>query len=168
VNGLLEADEGYLRAEKALVAALIEMYGLARTCSREGRGEGGAEELCKHAFSASAISRMVKTLDEPCLYLILDARYEKVRGAGVIASQAVLNAIAVGWEGRRQVLAVDLANRESRSSWKDFLLGLRGRELDGVEFVVSDDHSGLKAAIRYLIMDHSKGHKKEAVRKIAA
>lgn len=54
-------------------------------------------------------------------------------------------------EGRRQILAIDLANRESRSSWRDFLLGLRQRGLSGVEFVVSDDHAGLRAAIREVL-----------------
>jgi putative transposase len=60
-------------------------------------------------------------------------------------------AVAVDWEGRRQMLAVELANRESRSSWRDFLLSLRKRGLSGVEFVVSDDHAGLKAAIREVL-----------------
>jgi putative transposase len=50
--------------------------------------------------------------------------------------------------GRRQILGVELANRESRSSWRDFLTGLKERGLHGVEFVVSDDHDGLKTAIR--------------------
>jgi transposase-like protein len=80
--------------------------------------------------------------------LILDAGYERVREAGVIASQAVLLAIGIDWDGRRQVLAVELANRESRSSWRDFLLGLKARGLHGVEFVVADDHAGLRAALR--------------------
>jgi Transposase and inactivated derivatives len=78
-------------------------------------------------------------LAEAFPYLILDARYERVREAGVIASQAVLIAIGIDWDGRRQVLAVELANRESRSSWRDFLLGLKARGLHGVEFVVADD-----------------------------
>ncbi len=94
------------------------------------------EELCGHSFSASSISAMNQRLDaslaqfasrplaETFPYLILDARYERVREAGVIASQAVLIAIGIDWDGRRQVLAVELANRESRSSWRDFLLGL--------------------------------------------
>ena len=69
----------------------------------------------------------------------------------MIQSQAVLVAIGVDWEGRRQVLGVELANRESRSSWRDFLAGLKGRGLFGVEFVVSDDHQGLKAAIREVL-----------------
>lgn len=60
----------------------------------------------------------------------------------------MLVAVAVGWDGRRSVLGVELANRESRSSWRDFLLGLKERGLHGVEFVVADDHAGLRAALR--------------------
>src|SRR5689334_21326264 len=121
------------------------------------------ETLCGHSFSASAISAINKSLDESLKafaerrlsenypYLILDARYEKVREAGVIVSQAVLVAVAVDEDGRRQILAVEFANRESRSSWRDFLLGLKGRGLAGIEFVVSDDHPGLKQAIREVL-----------------
>ena len=155
-----ELFERYQRSEKALVAALAEMY-VQGVSTRKVKAV--TEALCGHSFSASSISRINKTLDdslqafadrrleEAYPYLILDARYERVREAGVIVSQAVLVAIGIDWEGRRQVLAVDLANRESRSSWKDFLLGLRRRGLNGVEFVVSDDHSGLKAAIREVL-----------------
>ena len=74
-----------------------------------------------------------------------------MREAGVIAGQAVLIAIGIDWDGRRQVLGVELANRESRSSWRDYLLGLRERGLAGVEFVVADDHAGLKRAIREVL-----------------
>jgi transposase-like protein len=121
------------------------------------------EELCGHAFSASAISAINKTLDEslaafagrllaePFPYLILDARYEKVREAGIVTSQAVLIAVGIDWDGRRQILAVEMANRESRSAWKDFLLALRKRGLKGVELVVSDDHPGLTRAIGEVI-----------------
>ena len=75
----------------------------------------------------------------------------RVREAGVIVSQAVLIAIGIDWDGRRQILGVELANRESRSSWRDFLRGLKARGLNGVELVVSDDHAGLKAAIREVL-----------------
>lgn len=54
-------------------------------------------------------------------------------------------AIGIDWDGRRQILGVEMANRESRSSWRDFLLGLRERGLHGVELVVADDHGGLRA-----------------------
>lgn len=148
--------ERYQRSEKALVAALVAMY-VQGVSTRKVKKI--TEELCGHRFSASTISNLVKTLDaqllafarrrldEPFAYLILDARYEKVRENGVIGSQAVQIALGIDWEGRRQVLAVELANRESRSSWKEFLLGLKERGLSGVEFVVSDDHAGLKKAI---------------------
>jgi alkylhydroperoxidase/carboxymuconolactone decarboxylase family protein YurZ len=66
---------------------------------------------------------------------------------GFPRSQAVLIAIGINWEGRRCVLGVELANRESSSSWKELLLGLRRRGFNGVEFVVSDDHAGLRKAI---------------------
>jgi putative transposase len=156
-----EVFERYQRSEKALVATLTEMY-VAGVSTRKVKAV--TEELCGHSFSASAISTIVKRLDdslrafagrrldeEAYPYLILDARYERVREGGVIMSQAVLIAIGIDWDGRRQVVAVELANRESRSSWRDFLAGLRERGLAGVEFVVSDDHEGLKRAIREVL-----------------
>jgi len=73
---------------------------------------------------------------------------KKIREEGVIRSQAVLLAIGINWEGRRCVWAVELANRESHSSWKEFLAGLRERGLRGVQVVISDDHAGLRKAIR--------------------
>jgi putative transposase len=151
-----ELFERYQRSEKALVAALAEMY-VQGVSTRKVKAI--TEELCGHSFSAAAISTINAKLDEglaqfagrrlddACPYLILDARYERVREAGVIRSQAVLLAIGIGWDGRRSILAVELANRESRSSWRDFLLGLRERGLSGVEFIVSDDHAGLRQAI---------------------
>jgi len=152
--------ERYQRSEKALVSALAEMY-IQGVSTRKVKAI--TEELCGHAFSASAISAVNKTLDESLErfakrpleeaypYLVLDARYEKVRQDGVIRSQAVQIAIGINDEGRRQILAVELANRESQTSWKDVLLELKSRGLRGVEFVVSDDHPGLKRAIAEVI-----------------
>ena len=123
------------------------------------------EKLCGHSVSASTISRINKRLDgaltafaerpldEPMPYLILDARYEKVREGGVIRSQAVLITIGINWDGRRQILGVEMANRESHSTWKDFLARLRDRGLHGVEFVVSDNHDGLRKAIREVLKE---------------
>jgi Transposase and inactivated derivatives len=154
--------ERYARSEKALVAALAEMY-VQGVSTRKVKAI--TEELCGHSFSASAISAINKGLDdalarfanrpltEPYPYLILDARYERVREDGVIHHRAVLIAIGINWEGQRQVLAVELANRESQSSWKDFLIRLKERGLSGVEFVVSDDHAGLKKAIREVLTE---------------
>lgn len=152
-----EIFERYQRSEKALVSALSEMY-VQGVSTRKVKAI--TEELCGHEFSASTISRMNQSLDkelekfakrrleEPYPYVILDARYEKVREDGVIRSQAVMVAIGIDWEGRRCVLAVELANRESLTSWKEFALSLKQRGLNGVELVVSDDHAGLRAAIQ--------------------
>lgn len=152
--------ERYQRSEKALVSALAEMY-IQGVSTRKVKAI--TEELCGHAFSASTISEINKKLDselnkfarrpleQAYPYLVLDARYEKVRIDGVIRSQALQIAIGINWEGRREVLAVELANRESLSSWEDFVKALKERGLTGVEYVVSDDHSGLKGAIGKLL-----------------
>ncbi|ESY59943.1 transposase ISRM5 [Mesorhizobium sp. LNHC252B00] len=149
-----ELFERYQRSERALVAT----QGVSTR-----KVKAITEELYGHAFSASSISAINKRLDEslaafarrplqePFPYLILDARYEKVREAGVVMSQAVLIAVGIDWDGRRQILAVEMANRESRSAWRDFLVGLKARGLKGVELVVSDDHAGLVAAIGEVI-----------------
>lgn len=91
------------------------------------------------------------TTQEAFPYVLLDARYERVREGGVIVSRALLIALGIDWEGRRQVLAVESANRESQRSWRDFLLQLKERGLHDVRLVVSDDHPGLKAAIREVV-----------------
>jgi len=151
-----EVFERYQRSEKALVGAMTEMY-VQGVSTRKVKAI--TEELCGHEVSASTISRLNVKLDEELEqfatrrlseafpYLILDARYEKVREDGVITNQAVMIAIGVDWEGRRNVLAVELANRESQSSWKEFCLALKQRGLQGVELVISDDHAGLRKAI---------------------
>lgn len=152
--------ERFQRSEKALVSALAEMY-VQGVSTRKVKAI--TEELCGHSFSASAISSINKGLDETLTkfarrkltddypYLILDARYEKVREEGVIQSQAVLIAIGINWEGKREVLGVELANRESQTSWRDFLVSLKQRGLSGVEFAVTDDHAGLKKAVAEIL-----------------
>ena len=137
--------------------AMMEMY-IQGVSTRKVKAI--TEELCGHEFSSSTVSRIVQKLDEelerfacrrleePYPYLVLDARYERVREDGTVRSQAVLVAIGINWEGRRSVLAVDLASRESTTSWKQLLLSLKQRSLTGVEFVVSDDHPGLRRAIQ--------------------
>ena len=115
-----ELFERYQRSERALVAALAEMY-VQGVSTRKVKAI--TEELCGHSFSASSISAINQRLDaslaqfagralaEAFPYLILDARYERVREAGLIASHAVLIAIGIDWDGRRQVLAVEVADR---------------------------------------------------------
>ncbi|MCO5045803.1 MAG: IS256 family transposase [Kiritimatiellae bacterium] len=155
-----EIFDRYERSEKAFVTVLAEMY-IQGVSTRKVKAV--TEELCGHAFSASTVSALNARLDEELArfakrkleveypYLILDARYERVRIDGVIQSQAVLVAIGINWEGRREVLGVELAGRESQSSWKEFLEGLRQRGLRGVELTITDDHRGLKKAVREVL-----------------
>jgi len=155
-----ELFERYQRSEKALVGALAEMY-VQGVSTRKVKAI--TEELCGHEFSSATVSRINASLDEELAkfaerrleeeypYLVLDARYEKVREEGVVRSQAVLVAIGINGEGRRCVLAVGLANRESTTSWREFLLALKQRGLRGVELAVSDDHAGLKQAIAEIL-----------------
>jgi transposase-like protein len=152
--------EQYQRSEKALVAALAQMYVQGVSARKVA---AITEELCGHEFSASSISTISARLDaqlaefsqrplkEAFPYVVVDARYERVREGGVIVSRAILIALGIDWEGRRQVLAVEYANRESQGSWREFLFGLKERGLSGVQFIVSDDHPGLKAAIREVL-----------------
>src|SRR6201993_998555 len=144
-----ELFERYQRSEKALVGTLAEMY-VQGVSTRKVKAV--TEALCGHSFSASSISGINKSLDaglrafadrrlgEPFPYLILDARYEKVREGGVVMSQAVLIAVGVDWDGRRQILAVEMANRESRSSWKDFLIGFCPGGLHWLAVLAPPDH----------------------------
>lgn len=126
-----ELFEHYQRSEKALVLAILEMY-IQDVSTR--RVKKVAKELCGEEFSASTVSRLARKLDaelekfaprrlwEEYLYLILDARVEKVRVDGVVQSQAVQIAIGVNMDGRRRILAVELANRESTTSSRDSFL----------------------------------------------
>lgn len=151
-----EIFERYQRSEKALVTGLMEMY-VQGVSTRKVTAI--TEALCGQEFSASTISRLNKGLDETLErfahrqleedypYLILDARYERVREEGVVRSRAVQVAIGINGDGRRCILAVELANRESTSSWKEFLVELVKRGLRGVEYVVSDNHEGLRQSI---------------------
>jgi transposase-like protein len=148
--------ERYQRSEKALVGALTEMY-IQGVSTRKVKAI--TEQLCGHEVSASTISRLNEKLDqeldrfaqrrltEPYPYVVLDARYERVREDGVITSRAVMIAIGIDWEGRRNILAVELAHRESVTSWREFCLGLKARGLHGMQLVISDDHPGLRKAI---------------------
>jgi len=155
-----ELFERYSRVERAFVGALVEMY-VQGVSTRKVKAV--TEELCGHEFSASAVSRLnvklddtlkrfaERPLDEEYPYVIFDARYERVREDGIVGKRAVLIALGVNFDGRRCVLGVRLANRESKSSWKDFLSSLVARGLRGVEYVVSDAHEGIKTAVTQVL-----------------
>ncbi len=147
--------ERYQRSEKALVLSIVEMYVQGVSTRNVTKI---AEELCGSAVSKSQVSRLAAELDQEMLnfknrplgaypYLIIDARYEKVRTERGVVSRGILIVAGVSGQGDREILLVDIANTESETSWSQVFKSLINRGLSGVEFVVSDDHTGLVKAI---------------------
>ena len=147
------------RSCRAVMLAAAEMYvkGVSTRDVEKVFAEFGIESM-----SSTQVSRATKMLDGELdawrrrtlgrfRYLILDARYEKTREHGVCDDCAVLTAIGVGDDGRRRVLGVSVAKSEAEVHWRAFLESLVARGLQGVEFITSDDHAGLKAARRAVL-----------------
>ncbi len=145
-----------VRSERALKLAIAEMYvqGVSTRKVTEI-----TQELCGLEVTSSQVSRAAQLLDEELeswrsrplgklSYLILDARYEKVRHGGSVVDCAVLIAIGVLPDGKRTVLGVSAKLSEAEVHWRDFLQSLVERGLHGVEMITSDAHEGLKAARR--------------------
>jgi len=143
-----------LRSERALKLALAEMY-VQGVSTRKVAAI--TEQLCGFEVTSTQVSRAAAELDAHLSawrerplgetpYLILDARYEKVRQGSVVRSAAVLIALGVGLDGRRRILGVSVALSEQEVHWRAFLKSLVERGLSGVRLSVSDDHEGLKAA----------------------
>lgn len=142
------------RSERALALAVAEMYVNGVSTRRVKRI---TEELCGLEISSTQVSRLSKILDEELekfrkrklgiiRYVYLDARYEKVREGGSVKSLAVLSAIGVNEEGRREILGISCSLSEAEVHWREFLEDLLSRGLKGVWLIISDDHSGLKKA----------------------
>lgn len=147
------------RSVRAVMLAVAEMY-IKGVSTREA--EAVMREFGIESLSSSQVSRAAKLLDEELeawrtrtlgetRYLILDARYEKMRHGGVVRDAAVLSAIGIGPDERRRVLGVSVALSEAEVHWRAFLESLQARGLRGVEYVVSDDHAGLRAARRAVL-----------------
>jgi transposase-like protein len=148
------ALERGVRSEKALTLTLAEMY-VQGVATRKMAAV--VEQLCGCEVSSSEVSRAAATLDEELdkwrnrplgqfKYLILDARYEKVRSAGSVRDCAVFVAIGVDSEGRRSVLGVSVSLSEAEVHWREFFKSLLARGLHGVELIASDAHPGLALA----------------------
>jgi transposase-like protein len=144
------------RSERALKMTLSEMY-VQGVSTRKMKTV--MEKMCGFEVSSAQVSRAAKEMDielekwrnRPigCVKaLILDARYEKVRMNGSVVSCAVLVASGVLEDGHRIVLGVSVSVSEAEIHWRNFLMSLKERGMHGVQFVVSDDHEGLKAALR--------------------
>ena len=151
------ALERGLRSERALTMAIAEMY-VQGVSTR--RVSAILSELAGNLeISSTQVSRASAQLDQQLEiwrtrslgdmafpYLILDARYEKVRRDGVVLDCAVLIAIGIDAAGQRCVLGVSTALSEAQVHWSDFLGSLQERGLQGTTLIVSDDHGGLRAA----------------------
>jgi transposase-like protein len=143
------------RSERALKLSMAQMYIEGVTTRKVS---SVLETLCGLRFSSSDVSRATALLDEELEkwrtrplgkvpYLIVDARYEKVRMNGSVVSCAVLIATGVLADGKRSVLGVSVSMSEAEVHWREFLLSLKMRGLHGVELITSDDHSGLRRAL---------------------
>jgi len=148
---------GLFRSSSLLAVAEMYIKGVSTRDVEAVMAEFGIESL-----SSSQVSRAAKLLDEELAawrdrplgeikYLIVDARYEKMRHGGIVRDVAVLSAIGIGPDERRRVLGVSVALSEAEVHWRAFLESLVARGMRGVEFIVSDDHSGLRAARRAVL-----------------
>jgi transposase-like protein len=148
------ALEKGVRSERALKLAIAEMYvqGVSTRKVTEVM-----QQLCGLDVSSAQVSRATQLLDEELAawrqrpigeiqYLILDARYEKIRHGGSVVSCAVLIAVGITPEGRRSLLGVSVSLSEAEVHWRDFVASLQDRGMHGVKLMVSDNHAGLKAA----------------------
>jgi putative transposase len=142
-------------AEKALTAVIQEAY-------IQGVSTRSVDELVKamgmSGISKSQVSRLCEEidvrvkafLDRPIEgdwpYLWLDATYVKVRQATRVVSAAVIVAVGVNSDGRREVLGLDIGPSEAETFWTAFLRKLARRGLRGVKLVISDAHEGIKVA----------------------
>ena len=142
-------------AEKALTAVIQEAYiqgvstrsvdALVQAMGGSGISKSEVSRLC-----AEIDERVGAFLDRPIEgewpYLWLDATYVKARRDHRIVSVAVIVAVAVNTDGRREVLGMTTGNSEAEHFWTEFLRSLARRGLRGVKLVISDAHEGLKAA----------------------
>jgi len=143
------------RSERALALAVAEMY-LQGVSTRKVTAV--MEQFCGREVTSMQVSRAVQALDDELTkwrerplgeihYLLLDARYEKVRLGGTVVSCALLVAVGIAADGHRTILGVSVSLSEAEVHWREFLAGLQARGLHGVQLITSDDHSGLRAAL---------------------
>ena len=146
------------RVDQALFAVIMEAY-------VHGVSTRKVDDLVKAlgadtGISKSEVSRICQGLDEEVSafrdrsltdanypYVFLDATYCKARVNHRVVSQAIVVAIGVSADGRREVLGMDVGDSEDGAFWTAFLRGLKARGLGGVHLVISDAHAGLKQAI---------------------
>jgi transposase-like protein len=143
------------RSERALRLAVAEMYVQGVSTRRVAEI---TRELCGLDVSSTDVSRAAELLDAELEqwrtrplgrfdYLVLDARYEKVRHGGAVRDCALLTAIGIDEGGKRAVLGTSVSLSEAEVHWREFLTSLQDRGLHGIELTTSDAHKGLRAAL---------------------
>ena len=143
-----------LRSDRAISLAMAEMY-INGVSTRKVTNV--LEKMCGLEVTAMQVSRASKILDDEfelwrkrplgCVrYLLLDARYEKVRVDKTVRDCALLTAYGVRDDGSRSVLGVSVELSEAEAHWRKFMNSLVERGISGLKMITSDDHSGLKAA----------------------
>jgi putative transposase len=144
------------RSEQAIISVIQEA--VVKGVSTR-KIEAVLEEMGIAGVSAGQVSQLCAALDEKVRkfregplgeirYVWVDALYEKVRVDDRVESMAVVIATGVNLEGRREVLGLDVIPTESEEGWAQFFKSLKERGLRGVKLVISDAHTGLKAAVR--------------------
>jgi len=143
-------------AEKALTAVIQEAYvqgistrsvdDLVKALGMSGISKSQVSRLCEE-IDGKVKAFLERPIEGDWPYLWVDATYVKVRQAGRIVSVAVIVAVGVNTDGRREVLGMDIGPSEAETFWTAFLRKLARRGLRGVKLVVSDAHEGLKAAV---------------------
>lgn len=150
--------EYYQRSERALMIACAEMY-FQGVSTRKVNAV--LQAMCSTEISSSTVSRIAQQLDGVLSefanrrlddgefpFMMIDARYEKVRIEGKVVSQAVLVAVGIDTLGRREILEWRVCDSESQQSWGDLFESLKLRGLRGLELVISDAHTGITAALQ--------------------
>ncbi len=143
-------------SERALAAVIQQawvggvstrkMDELVKAMGCEGISKSQVSELCQ-ALDARVGEFLERPLDGTWVYLWLDATYLKVRLGGRVVSVAAIIATGVNLEGNREILGLGIGLSEAKEFWVEFLRSLAARGLSGVQLVISDSHTGLKAAI---------------------
>ena len=146
-------------AEKALTAVIQEAYiqgistrsvdDLVKALGMTGISKSQVSQALRgHRRARRRVSQTVPIEGDWPMYCIwIDATYVKVRRNGRIVSVAVIIAVGVNTDGRREVLGMAIGASEAETFWTDFLRQLARRGLRGVKLVISDAHEGIKAAV---------------------
>jgi putative transposase len=143
-------------AEKALTAVVQEAYvhgvstrsvdDLVQAMGMSGISKSQVSRLCAE-IDEKVKAFLARPIEGDWPYLWIDATYVKVRQNGRIVSVAVIVAVGVNSDGRREVLGMDVGPSEAETFWTAFLRKLARRGLRGVKLVVSDAHEGIKATV---------------------